>query len=121
LIKYCIKNKKIQKIKYPTKNQQGSAAVDAKGQELPTSDGSNAVKQDEYNRADFVETYTDAKFFIIKSYSEDDVHKSIKYNVWASTPSGNKKLDAAYLEAKEISSSSPVFMLFSVSFIIARC
>ncbi|PAN44591.1 hypothetical protein PAHAL_9G056000 [Panicum hallii] len=97
------------------KNQQGSAAVDAKGQELPTSDGSNAVKQDEYNRADFVETYSDAKFFIIKSYSEDDVHKSIKYNVWASTPSGNKKLDAAYLEAKEKSSSSPVFLLFSVN------
>jgi hypothetical protein len=97
------------------------AAADAKGQELPTNDGSNAVKQDQYNRADFVETYSDAKFFIIKSYSEDDVHKSIKYNVWASTPSGNKKLDAAYVEAKEKSSSSPVFLLFSVSFIIALC
>ncbi|CAN6314942.1 unnamed protein product [Urochloa humidicola] len=98
------------------KNQQGAgAAADAKGQELPTSDGSNAVKQDQYNRADFVETYSDAKFFIIKSYSEDDVHKSIKYNVWASTPSGNKKLDAAYLEAQEISTSSPVFLLFSVN------
>nr|CAB3492916.1 unnamed protein product [Digitaria exilis] len=57
----------------------------------------------------------DAKFFIIKSYSEDDVHKSIKYNVWASTPSGNKKLDAAYEEAKKKSSSSPVFLLFSVN------
>nr|TKV90900.1 hypothetical protein SEVIR_9G058700v2 [Setaria viridis] len=100
----------------PFKTQQGpGAAADAKGQELPTSDGSNAVKQDQYNRADFVETYSDAKFFIIKSYSEDDVHKSIKYNVWASTPSGNKKLDAAYVEAKEKSSSSPVFLLFSVN------
>ncbi|KAF8659320.1 hypothetical protein HU200_058521 [Digitaria exilis] len=98
------------------KNQQGSeAAVDAKGQEVPTSDSSNAAKQDQYNRADFVETYSDAKFFIIKSYSEDDVHKSIKYNVWASTPSGNKKLDAAYEEAKKKSSSSPVFLLFSVN------
>ena len=38
----------------------------------------------------FVETYSDAKFFVIKSYSEDDVHKSFKCNVWASTPNGNK-------------------------------
>ncbi|KAL6636775.1 hypothetical protein ACP70R_024347 [Stipagrostis hirtigluma subsp. patula] len=100
------------------KNQQGSGAAivtPAKGQELPVSDGSNAVVQDQYNRADFVETYSDAKFFIIKSYSEDDVHKSIKYNVWASTPIGNKKLDAAYAEAKEKSNSSPVFLLFSVN------
>lgn len=104
------------------KNQQGSeAAADAKGQELPTSDSSDAAKQDQYNCADFVETYSDAKFFIIKSYSEDDVHKSIKYNVWASTPSGNKKLDAAYEKAKEKSSSSPVFLLFSVSVIMALC
>nr|CAB3452032.1 unnamed protein product [Digitaria exilis] len=46
---------------------------------------------------------------------EDDVHKSIKYNVWASTPNGNKKLDAAYQDAKEKSSESPVFLLFSVN------
>ncbi|KAL6636774.1 hypothetical protein ACP70R_024346 [Stipagrostis hirtigluma subsp. patula] len=90
------------------KNQQGSEAAVVR-------DGSNAVVQDQYNRADFVETYSDAKFFIIKSYSEDDVHKSIKYSVWASTPSGNKKLDAAYLEAQEKSSSCPVFLLFSVN------
>ena len=68
--------------------------------------------------ADFGETYSDANFFIINSYSEDDVHNSIKYNVWASTPSGNKKLDAAYQEAKEKSSSCPVFLLFSVSLIL---
>jgi hypothetical protein len=44
------------------KNHQGSgAAVDAKGQEPPSSDGSNAVKQDQYNLADFGETYSDAK------------------------------------------------------------
>uniref|UniRef100_A0ACD5WC53 Uncharacterized protein n=1 Tax=Avena sativa TaxID=4498 RepID=A0ACD5WC53_AVESA len=103
----------------PIKNEQGVGAADvatAKGQEVPTSDASNAVVQDQYNKADFVETYLDAKFFVIKSYSEDDVHKSIKYNVWASTPSGNKKLDAAYQAAKDKSSSnSPVFLFFSVN------
>lgn len=100
-------------------NQQGVGATVApvKGQELSASDSSLSVMKDQYNRADFVETYSDAKFFIIKSYSEDDVHKSIKYNVWASTSNGNKKLDAAYQEAKEKSSDSSVFLLFSVSFI----
>eukprot|EP00270_Netrium_digitus_P015999 TRINITY_DN5668_c0_g1_i5.p1 TRINITY_DN5668_c0_g1~~TRINITY_DN5668_c0_g1_i5.p1 ORF type:complete len:314 (-),score=104.15 TRINITY_DN5668_c0_g1_i5:185-1126(-) len=62
-----------------------------------------------------------AKFFVIKSYSEDDVHKSIKYNVWASTPNGNRRLDAAYhdAQAKGASSASgagcPMFLFFSVN------
>ncbi|XP_057953259.1 YTH domain-containing protein ECT2-like [Malania oleifera] len=107
------------------KNQKGFAAVTlaVKGQ-----NGSLNVTNDEekdklsatpdreqYNQADFPEKYTDAKFFIIKSYSEDDVHKSIKYNVWASTPNGNKKLDAAYHEAQEKSGGCPVFLFFSVN------
>ncbi|CAH1445232.1 unnamed protein product [Lactuca virosa] len=44
--------------------------------------------------------YEQAKFYIIKSYSEDDVHKCVKYDVWSSTPNGNKKLDIAFLEAE---------------------
>ncbi|KAL3534041.1 hypothetical protein ACH5RR_007562 [Cinchona calisaya] len=71
--------------------------------------------REQYNRDDFPEQHSAAKFFIIKSYSEDDVHKSIKYGVWASTPNGNKKLDAAYKEAQEISGGCPVFLLFSVN------
>ncbi|CAA6667155.1 unnamed protein product [Spirodela intermedia] len=47
---------------------------------------------------------------------EDDVHKSIKYNVWASTASGNKKLDAAYQESKAKDSAS-LFSFFSLNFI----
>jgi hypothetical protein len=73
--------------------------------------------KEQYNGEDLSENYSDAKFFIIKSYSEDDVHKSIKYNVWASTPNGNKKLDAAYQEAKEKPGGCPIFLLFSVSVI----
>ncbi|XP_057501250.1 YTH domain-containing protein ECT4-like isoform X3 [Actinidia eriantha] len=68
-----------------------------------------------YNREDLLDTYSDAKFFIIKSYSEDDVHKSIKYGVWASTPTGNKKLDAAYQEAQSAAGDCPVFLFFSVN------
>ncbi|XP_062008877.1 YTH domain-containing protein ECT4 isoform X2 [Rosa rugosa] len=73
------------------------------------------VHDETYNRPDFVTEYKDAKFFIIKSYSEDNVHKSIKYGVWASTPNGNRKLDAAYHEATEKHDSCPIFLLFSVN------
>lgn len=71
-----------------------------------------------YNRPDFSTEYKDAKFFIIKSYSEDNVHKSIKYGVWASTANGNRKLDAAYQEAQAKGGSCPVFLFFSVTLCI---
>ncbi|KAI3523535.1 hypothetical protein L1887_01732 [Cichorium endivia] len=74
-----------------------------------------APDREQYNKTEFPETYEDAKFFIIKSYSEDDVHKSIKYNVWSSTQNGNKKLDAAYHESQQKSGQSPVFLFFSVN------
>ncbi|XP_042387483.1 YTH domain-containing protein ECT4-like [Zingiber officinale] len=91
-------------------------SVAVRGQSLSTSvqDSSEVPDKDKYNKTDFLVTYSDAKFFIIKSYSEDDIHKSIKYNVWASTPHGNKKLDAAYQESKE-KNGCPVFLLFSVN------
>ena len=73
------------------------------------------IHDESYNQPDFVIEYEDAKFFIIKSYSEDNVHKSIKYGVWASTPNGNRKLDTTYREAKEKQDPCPVFLLFSVS------
>ncbi|PWA82539.1 YTH domain-containing protein [Artemisia annua] len=84
-----------------------------------TADGKNdlASKLDIelYNRPDFETTYDNAKFFVIKSFSEDNVHKSIKYGVWASTPLGNRKLDAAYQEAKEAGAVCPIFLFFSVN------
>lgn len=105
------------------KNQEGfdPVTVAAKGQNLKSSESTPEDNlplipdKEKYGGKDFPESYSDAKFFIIKSYSEDDVHKSVKYNMWTSTPNGNKKLDAAYREAKEKSSDCPVFLLFSVS------
>lgn len=80
----------------------------------------SAVRKDEYNLSDFPTKYDHAFFFVIKSYSEDDIHKSIKYNVWASTPNGNKRLDSAYQIAQdkmsEKGSKCPVFLFFSVSY-----
>jgi len=54
-----------------------------------------------------------AKFFVIKSYGEADVHRSIKYSIWASTDAGNKKLDKGYTEAS--TNSAPVYLLYSVN------
>lgn len=95
-------------------------AISVKGQGgvLPNdaNEGSTLVPEKElYNKVDFPDNYSDAKFFVIKSYSEDDVHKSIKYGVWASTVNGNKKLHSAYQESKEKSGGCPVFLFFSVS------
>ncbi|CAA0825804.1 evolutionarily conserved C-terminal region 2 [Striga hermonthica] len=97
-------------------------ALAVKGQNIPltgVADNENkssiTLDREQYNKPDFPDTYLDAKFFVIKSYSEDDVHKSIKYNIWASTPNGNKKLDAAYNEAQQKSGGCPVFLFFSVN------
>ncbi|KAI3878834.1 hypothetical protein MKX03_013974, partial [Papaver bracteatum] len=47
------------------------------------------------------------------------MHKSIKYNVWSSTPNGNKRLENAYEDAQRISagkpSGCPIFLFFSVN------
>lgn len=79
----------------------------------------SAVQREEYNLADFPTEYKAAKFYVIKSYSEDDVHKCIKYDVWSSTANGNKKLDAAFHDAEvksnEMGIKCPVFLFFSVN------
>ncbi|XP_020595990.1 uncharacterized protein LOC110035991 isoform X2 [Phalaenopsis equestris] len=97
------------------KSPLSNVTLATKGQPLPTNESIVDPNREQYNRADFSDMYSEAKFFVIKSYSEDDIHRSIKYNVWASTPNGNKKLDAAYKEAKEKGVECPVFLFFSVN------
>jgi hypothetical protein len=53
-----------------------------------------------------------ARFFVIKSFTEDDVQRSLKHEIWASTEKGNQRLDRAF---KESSSSGPLYLLFSVN------
>ncbi|KAJ6718454.1 hypothetical protein OIU79_006364 [Salix purpurea] len=81
--------------------------------------GNIIIQTDQYNKDDFSTDYLDAKFFVIKSYSEDDVHKSIKYNVWSSTPHGNKKLQTAFEDAQKLAAGRPrgcpIFLFFSVN------
>ncbi|KAJ7552354.1 hypothetical protein O6H91_06G052000 [Diphasiastrum complanatum] len=94
-----------------TRGQFGSSSA--------TDDTKSSVSKERYNLPDFPVTYDDAKFFIIKSYSEDDVHKSIKYEIWASTSNGNRRLDEAYREAQARAAAKkgacPLFLFFSVN------
>ncbi|BFZ60646.1 hypothetical protein YB2330_001687 [Saitoella coloradoensis] len=53
-----------------------------------------------------------ARYFVIKSYSEDDIHKSLKYGIWASTEIGSKRLDRAF---RESSDQGPIYLFFSVN------
>lgn len=53
------------------------------------------------------------RFFVIKSYSEDDVHRSIKYEIWCSTEHGNKRLDDAFNDQKIVNGA--VYLFFSVN------
>lgn len=66
----------------------------------------------QYNPKDFNLTPRGARFFIIKSYSEDDIHRSIKYSIWCSTEHGNKRVDSAHRERE---GKGPVYLFFSVN------
>ncbi|KAL6897939.1 hypothetical protein ACP4OV_006898 [Aristida adscensionis] len=86
---------------------------------IGNTEGKIIVRTNQYNRDDFKVVYPNAKFFVIKSFDEADVHKSIKYGVWSSTSSGNEKLDSTFREAQVIAARSstmcPVFLFFSVN------
>ena len=53
----------------------------------------------------------DARFFVIKSYSEQDVRQSIRHEIWTSTEIGNKRLDNAFREQRD----KPIYLYFSVN------
>ncbi|GMH19785.1 hypothetical protein Nepgr_021626 [Nepenthes gracilis] len=101
-----------------SKNQFTVKAYTTKAGES-NSQGNIIICADQYNKDGFPVDYAIAKFFVIKSYSEDDVHKSIKYNVWSSTPNGNMKLNSAYQDAQQIAAGKPggcpIFLFFSVN------
>ncbi|KAH9821229.1 YTH domain family protein 3 [Melampsora americana] len=84
------------------KTLSGSSGVDI--QQLANRKG--------YNPVNFDMNPKSARFFVIKSYTEEDVHKSLKYEIWASTDLGNKRLDKAFHES---SGSGPIYLLFSVN------
>ncbi|OQR69550.1 hypothetical protein BIW11_04348, partial [Tropilaelaps mercedesae] len=74
------------------------------------------IRKNNYNPTRFDIRADGARFFVIKSYSEDDVHRSIKYSIWCSTERGNKKLDMAFREQQTRDGSSrPIYLFYSVN------
>jgi hypothetical protein len=67
----------------------------------------------QYNPKEFTMNVRNARFFVIKSYSEDDIHRSIKYSIWTSTESGNRRLDSAWKDQQY--RGMPMYLLFSVN------
>ena len=51
------------------------------------------------------------QYFVIKCFSEEDIHKAIKYQVWTSTKNGNQTLENSFNQAK--SKGGDVFLFFS--------
>lgn len=68
--------------------------------------------ENKYNPSDMNMDLTNARFFVIKSYSEDDIHRSIKYSIWTSTEHGNRRLEQAFREQK---GRGNVYLFFSVN------
>ena len=68
--------------------------------------------ENNYNPKEFDLNLRQARFFIIKSYSEDDIHRSIKYSIWCSTEHGNKRLDNAFRQQED---KGPIYLFFSVN------
>ncbi|SNX84457.1 uncharacterized protein MEPE_03166 [Melanopsichium pennsylvanicum] len=77
-------------------------------------DPTSLALQKGYNPAlgTFDLTPPNARYFVIKSYTEDDVHKSLKYEIWASTDKGNQRLDKAFHESAHI---GPIYLFYSVN------
>ena len=54
---------------------------------------------------------SNSKFYVIKSFSEEDVHKSIKYGVWSSSKNGNLTLNNGFNITKE--KNGNVYLFYS--------
>ena len=98
------------------RNSNASNADRTSGQrseEAETDTTLSQLKQSNaYNPKSFELNPKNARFFVIKSYSEDDIHRAIKYRVWCSTEHGNKRLDDAF---KDREGKGPIYLFYSVN------
>ena len=103
----------------PRKSQQSqssttgtiSARTSSKSQQQSELVG-KLLSENKYNPSDLTINANSARFFVIKSYAEDDIHRSIKYSIWTSTEHGNRRLDQAFRDQK---SKGNLYLLFSVN------
>lgn len=107
---------------YPNSRNSGPPAVAPRDvppvltgsicQDMSRADLEKLFDENDYNPKEFDLSPRNARFFIIKSYSEDDVHRSIKYSIWCSTDHGNKRLDTAFRQQAD---KGPIYLLYSVN------
>ena len=71
----------------------------------------NLIDINTKNSSLFEKVDVNSRFFVIKSFSEEDVHKSIKYGVWSSSKNGNLTLSNAFQITKE--KNGNVYLFFS--------
>ena len=71
----------------------------------------NLIDINTQNKTLYEKVDSNSKFFVIKSFSEEDVHKSIKYGVWSSSKNGNLTLSNAFQLTKE--KNANVYLFFS--------
>ena len=45
------------------------------------------------------------RFFVMKTFSEDDIHRSVKFSVWSGGEQTNRRLDAVMKDPLSLSSS----------------
>lgn len=93
-------------------NKASNSNADKNDYQVNINIRSQMLDVQSYNPIEFNTSPKAARFFVIKSYSEDDVYISIKYNVWCSTEHGNRRLDSAYAKGE---GNTPVYLFFSVN------
>ena len=96
----------------PGTGNNGSSSGAGSGETVPVLERLKAKHN--YNPRELSLSQRNARFFIIKSYSEDDIHRSIKYSVWTSTEHGNRRLNEAFREQSRID-RGPIYLLVSVN------
>ena len=106
-----------------------AAAMAAGGVNIPPEfamEVHQLILQRNFNPPDFpyMNQPPGTRYFVIKSFTEDDVQKSLKHEIWASTEKGNARLDRAFRETKGLrpgnddqgnGNGPPIYLFYSVN------
>lgn len=96
----------------PPPSSSSSQVIHSSIEEKPKRPIIDELKmKNHYNPNEYSNPPDGSRFFVIKSYSEDDIHRSIKYEIWCSTDHGNRRLDQAFSSSEK----KKIFLLYSVN------
>lgn len=79
--------------------------------EVPEALTMRAFRGHEKELSSNFELHPRSKFFVIKSFSEEDVEAAMKHSIWTSTRLGNERLHAAYTNLAD----GDIYLLFLVN------